>query len=82
MDLLKKALWIWENTLGTNHSKTATIYYNIGIVYLMQGNYREALQWLEKALAVRVNVLGAEHPLTKITQKWVDCTKQRLSSEE
>ena len=72
---------VLEKALGIDHPDTATSYNNIGTVYFARGNYGEALEWLEKALAVYVKVLGTEHPFTKITQKGVDLTKRRLSDE-
>ncbi|GHU15706.1 hypothetical protein FACS189441_7740 [Betaproteobacteria bacterium] len=37
---------------------------NIGLVYKCQGDYSKALEWHEKALAIREKVLGKEHPDT------------------
>ncbi|MBQ9347232.1 MAG: tetratricopeptide repeat protein, partial [Oscillibacter sp.] len=63
------------------HPYTATTYHNIGTVYYGQGDYREALNWMEKALAVFLKVLGPEHPNTKTVQEWIAATQQELSND-
>ena len=82
LECYQKALRIHEKTLGIGNLRVATNYYNIGTVYCIQGKYKKALQWMDKALAVRLKILGAEHPDTKSTLKWIDRTKRRLSNEE
>ncbi|MDR0634743.1 MAG: tetratricopeptide repeat protein, partial [Azoarcus sp.] len=63
----RKALAIWEKTLGKGHPLRATAYNNIAEVYRAQGKYEEALEWHRKALAIREKVLGKEHPDTATT---------------
>lgn len=82
LEWYKKALWVFENASGMNHPNTAGIYHNIGKLYFEQGDYAKALNWLEKAYTINLKILGPEHPNTKITQKWLDETKRRLSGEE
>ena len=40
----------------------ATSYNNIAIVYNYQGKYDQALEYYQKALAIRLKKLGADHP--------------------
>ncbi|MBR3707761.1 MAG: tetratricopeptide repeat protein, partial [Lentisphaeria bacterium] len=47
---------------GENHPDTAASHYNIGLVYGMQGNYAKALEFFNKALEIRLKVLGENHP--------------------
>ena len=44
--------------------EAATSYNNIGFVYDAQGNYTKALECHNKALAIRLKVLGENHPDT------------------
>jgi tetratricopeptide (TPR) repeat protein len=67
LQLLLKALKIFENTLGVEHARTANVYNNIGIVYRAQGKYERALKYHEQAKAIREKVLGLEHPDTAAT---------------
>ena len=64
-----RALNIYEPTLeyckehyGELHEKTATLYNNIGMVYLYKGEYDKALEYLNKAREIREKVLDPLHP--------------------
>jgi hypothetical protein len=40
----------------------------MAVVYENQGDYEKALEYCSKALAIRVRVLGMDHPSTKGTK--------------
>ena len=44
--------------------EAATSYNNIGLVYYAQGNYAQALEFYNKALAIQLKVLGENHAAT------------------
>jgi tetratricopeptide (TPR) repeat protein len=73
------SLAIDERALGPGHADTAVDYYNIGLGYREQGRYRPALGMQQKALAIRVEELGAEHPDTQETRQAIQnlCAKER-----
>ena len=50
-----------EEIYGTNHDSTATDYNETGEMYLNQGDYPQALEYYQKALARNEKVLGKEH---------------------
>ncbi|MDR2861864.1 MAG: tetratricopeptide repeat protein [Syntrophobacterales bacterium] len=45
----------------------ARMLHNAARIYYKQGDYAKALEWYEKALKIRENVLGKEHPDTAMT---------------
>ncbi len=75
-----KTLEIREKTLGMEHPYTAMSYNNIGTIYYQMKQYPKALEYLEKALYVFKAKLGDNHQYTQITQKWIDLTKAKMSS--
>ena len=68
--------------LGEKHLDTATIFKNLGLVYENQGNYEKALEYYQKALKIRADVLGASHPATIKAQQSIDELNQKLNSHE
>jgi tetratricopeptide (TPR) repeat protein len=62
-----KALAVYKNMPGIEHSDTAATYNNIAVVYYNQGDYPQALEWYHRALAIREKALGKEHPDTAAT---------------
>ena len=54
---LDTARVLQEKYLEPLHPDLATIYNNIGFVYLVQNNNEEALMWFDKALEIREKVL-------------------------
>jgi len=60
------------------HKETAKSYNNIGSVYDKQGNYKKALEFYSKALAIREKILGSEHSDTKTIQDNIDAVKHKL----
>ena len=52
---------------GSEKKNTARLFNNIAGVYCTQGNYEKALEYYEKALAIREKVLGKEHSSTATT---------------
>src|SRR5262245_9202107 len=58
--LFRRALAIYEKTLGPAHPFTATALANLGAVYQAQKRYREAEPLLQRALAIREKAAGPE----------------------
>ena len=50
--------------LGTEHIEVADVNHELAGVYTAQGKYREAEELYKKALAIREETLGEEHPDT------------------
>ncbi len=44
-------------------------YNNIGFLYWKQGDYEKALEYYTKALEIRLDVLGENHPITVKVKK-------------
>jgi len=57
-----KALTIRLDTLGDNHSSTATTYNNLGIAWSNKGDYDKAIEFYNKALTIYLDTLGDNHP--------------------
>ena len=51
----------------SQRESTAMLFNNIALVYKAQGDYAKALEYNQKALAIREKVLGQEHPSTATT---------------
>ncbi|WP_437563087.1 CHAT domain-containing tetratricopeptide repeat protein [Sorangium sp. So ce542] len=61
--LLKRALALYENVLGTNHPTVAKALSNLGVLHREQGDYAQAEQLHRRALAMRAEALGPDHPV-------------------
>jgi hypothetical protein len=46
---------------GEAQEKVAGLYYEAGLGFMYGCQYKEAMEWYERALAIRENVLGTEH---------------------
>ena len=53
-------------------------YYNIGLLYWNQKKYKEALEYYNKALPIRMNKFGDDHPKTKRTINDIQDCKDAL----
>ncbi len=62
--LLQTASEIRERLLGSEHPDTAAVYYHMGDVYQIQGDYAKALTVYQKALDILEQVFGMMHPDT------------------
>jgi tetratricopeptide (TPR) repeat protein len=62
--MYRQALAIRKQTLGENHTLTATSYNNIATNLDDQGRYEEAEPLHQKALAIHKQTLGENHPST------------------
>jgi tetratricopeptide (TPR) repeat protein len=60
--LLKEALEIRKQVLGTNHPDYASSLNNLAILYESQGRYEQAEPLKKEALEIRKQVLGTNHP--------------------
>jgi len=61
--LYQRALAIYKQQLGTQHSLTATGLNNLALLYQALGKYEQAEPLLQQALAIYEQQLGAEDPL-------------------
>ncbi|MCC8076549.1 MAG: tetratricopeptide repeat protein [Clostridiales bacterium] len=61
----KDALDIRLKVLGENHPDTANSYNDLGVVYVRQGKYDEAVELFLKAWKIWQEKLGPEHPHTQ-----------------
>lgn len=64
-----KTLEIRLKQFGENHPQTAWIYCNISEWYERQGMYQEALEYIDRAIAIRRTCLGEKHNYTKSAVK-------------
>jgi len=53
-------------------------YNNMANVYRAQADNVKALEFYEKALTIRLKVLGAEHPRTKTVQENINIVKDKI----
>lgn len=60
--LLKRALAIYEKTLGPDHPDVARSTNSLAGVYYVQGHYEEAERLYRRALEAREKTLGPDHP--------------------
>lgn len=63
LDVLNKALEISKANEKTDLAYAATLN-NISVVLASRGNYDDAISYMDHALGLRSELLGAEHPLT------------------
>ncbi len=60
--LHRRALAIWEHTLGPEHPDVATRLHNLASFYDAQGKYAEAEPLYQRSLAIWEKAFGPEHP--------------------
>ena len=60
----------------------ATSYVNIGSVCFVRRDYRKAQEYFEKAYRIYLKRLGADHPNTKNTKRWLDLTRKKLAASK
>jgi transcriptional regulator with XRE-family HTH domain len=58
--LLERAIWIWEQLLGSEHIKVAPSLAALGKLYFQQGRYNDADQFLRRVVEIRERVQGVE----------------------
>lgn len=61
-EYLFKALHIFKNKLGEEHPYTATVYENIGTMYLKKKEIDKAIYYVGKAYEIRLKILDKNHP--------------------
>lgn len=59
--LLRKALWIYERTLGPDHQRAAPALTNLALIRAQEKKFGVAEQHLKLVLDVLTNALGADH---------------------
>jgi hypothetical protein len=67
--------------LGPEHPDTAETLHDFAAFQEMQGNHQEALSLYQRALAIREQTLGPEHPKTRATHQRLTALKQSVSPE-
>jgi DNA-binding XRE family transcriptional regulator/tetratricopeptide (TPR) repeat protein len=60
--LYQRALRVWEQRLGPDHPRVASLLNNLANLYWQQGKYAEAEPLYQRALRIREQQLGPEHP--------------------
>lgn len=75
---LKKAVKIYEFCLGINNPDTAVDYLNLGIIYYKKDQFKEALEYFEKALKIRAEKLKKNHQAIQEVQEWIKLTEEAL----
>ncbi|MCF8719748.1 tetratricopeptide repeat protein [Nitrospina gracilis] len=64
-----RAIRVMSRQLGPDHTDVATVYNNLGNVWLYRKDYGRASQNYEHALTIQLKTLGQDHPNTIIFQK-------------
>lgn len=67
--LLRGALDIFEETLGAEHTRVASVLSSLGRVVHTRGRYQEARLLFERALDLRLRLLGDDHVHVANTRK-------------
>jgi tetratricopeptide (TPR) repeat protein len=82
-DSLKRlALGIWEKVLGL-HTDVARSLERLALLYHMRGEEQESAPLLERALQMREQILGAQHPSTLRSQRlFTDLSRSQQQTEE
>lgn len=62
IDMLENALGYYLEAFGPVHEYTSYIYNNIGICYFDLGRYQKALQYMQKSLQIKGQILPKDHP--------------------
>jgi len=62
LPLFKRALAIYEGSLGPNHPNVAGSLNNLALLYKDQGKYDEALPLYQRSLAIAERARGPDHP--------------------
>lgn len=65
--LLDEAIAYLESDENPMSKELATCYANLGVVYDLQGRWRESIDATETALGFRVELFGSRHPETGVT---------------
>ena len=67
LEYTTKALDLRRLVFGKNHTKTATSYNNLGMVYRELGDPFKSLDFLEKALSIWQALFGENHPFVAVS---------------
>jgi Tfp pilus assembly protein PilF len=68
-----------QNLLGDEHPSVAQGFNNLGVLHFHQGRYADSVTCLERALALRLRLLGPEHPDTQSTQQNLEVVQQKIA---
>ena len=74
---------MWRKLHGdsVDHPDVADSYNNIGLVYGSQGKYEEALVQYNRALEIRIRVLGQDHPDVATSYKSIGVVYQQQGNK-
>ena len=76
------ALVLDQQKHGENHSDVATSYNSIGLVYENLGEPEKALEFYQKALNIRLQVYGKNHPnVQSVLKSLITCAGQASSAQ-
>ena len=79
----RKALSIYERVYGPRHPGTASSHYNMGAVFLMQGDHAGALEAYGKALAIYEQVFGPQsEPVASTIEDMATTLKDQGNREQ
>jgi tetratricopeptide (TPR) repeat protein len=74
LEFYKRALGIYQATVGERHLNTANTYNNMAIVYEAQDEHDKALDHYERSLKIKLNRLGERNQSTATTlNNMADC---------
>lgn len=62
IDVYLTVLGYYKKQFGSQYPLVVSTIHNLGIVYVLKGNYNKALSYCQKALNIRKKVMGANHP--------------------
>lgn len=62
VNLLKEAIEIAKETIGTKHPEYATRLNNLAVAYGAQGKYNEAIELYKEAIEIAKETIGIKHP--------------------
>ncbi len=73
----RKALQMWEKTVGHEHPHTAVALNNLGLLHCRRKQYDPAERFFERALIIREKTLGPAHPeVLAVLQNMVRCYRK------
>ena len=65
--MLRQVVATFENTPSSERARYATSCHNLGLLYYRHSAYQDAEFLLKRALAIRENTLGPDHPLVALS---------------
>jgi tetratricopeptide (TPR) repeat protein len=72
---------IHEQILGQQHPDYATSLNNLAVLYQSQGKYEQALPLYQQSLIILKQVLGNQHPHTKIVAENYELCRAKITTK-